>query len=73
MDAWTPFSCDDYRAFCTHRVSAAELHVLNVFVEGGKAVPGTSTYQEPGWLAFDGEKYSFTPKMISLLERDYSK
>jgi hypothetical protein len=70
-DAWIPFSWEDYKAFCTHDVSEKEHHVLNVFVNGGKSVPSTSTDQSSGWLAFDGENYTFTEQMIDMLSQRY--
>lgn len=71
-DEWTPFSWEDYKAFCTHNVSDAELRVLNCFVNGGKSAWNTSTYQDPGWLHFDGKNYSFSEKMIAMLAENYS-
>jgi len=70
-EAWSPFSWEDYKAFCTHRVTESERTVLDVFVNGGKASWNTSTYQQPDWLHFDGEWYSLTGKMIEMLGRDY--
>ena len=66
-DKWTPFSWEDYKAFCTHDVSDSEKDVLNAFVNGGKPVWNTTAYITKGWLAFDGEKYRFTPYMIEML------
>lgn len=71
-ETWTPFSWDDYKKFCTHNVGDSEKGVLNAFVNGGKPVWNTSAYLSDGWLNFDGEKYSFTKKMIDMLYRDYS-
>ena len=72
-DEWTPFSWENYKSFCTHEVDEVERGVLNAFVNGGKPVWNTSAYLSPGWLSFDGEKYSFTDKMIEMLCRDYPK
>lgn len=72
-DKWTPFSWEEYKAFCSHRVSDAEKGVLDAFVNGGKPVTFTSAYLTPGWLAFDGEKYSFTEKMIEMLYDKWGK
>jgi hypothetical protein len=66
-EAWTPFCWEDYKAFCTHRVSEREKGVLDTFVNGGKSVPTTSTYQSSGWLTFDGENYQFSDKLIESL------
>ena len=71
-EAWTPFSWDDYKAFCTHKVTDSEKGVLDAFTNGGKSVWNTSTYQSAGWLDFDGSKYSFTAKMIDMLSEHYS-
>lgn len=71
-EAWTPFSWDEYKAFCTHKVTEEERGVLNAFTNGGKPVWNTSAYLQPGWLDFDGQKYSFTPKMIEMLTTHYS-
>ncbi len=68
---WTPFSWEDYKAFCTHNVTESERGVLNAFVGGGKPVWNTSTQISPGWLEFDGERYSFTPQMIGMLGQQY--
>lgn len=70
-EAWTPFSWEDYKAFCTHNVTESERGILNAFVNGGSFL-NTTTYQSAGWLDFDGEKYSFTRKMIDMLAEHYS-
>lgn len=74
-DNWTPFSWEDYKAFCTHGVSSSEKGVLDTFVIGGQPVWNTSAHITPGWLDFDREtlKYSFTPKMIQMLSDNYTK
>ena len=41
-EAWTPFSWDDYKAFCTHNVSESERGVLDAFTNGGRPVYNTS-------------------------------
>jgi hypothetical protein len=40
-------------------------------VNGGKSVPNTSTYQQAGWMDFDGERYSLTDKTIEMLGSKY--
>lgn len=70
-EKWTPFSWEDYKAFCTHSVSDVEKRVLVAFVNGGKPVWNTSAYLSAGWLDFDGVNYSFTPKMIEMLGKNY--
>jgi len=72
-EAWTPFSWDDYKAFCTHNVTESERGVLNAFVNGGKPVARTTAYLESGWLNFEDEKYSFSDKMIQMLYDRYPK
>lgn len=71
-EAWTPFSWEDYKAFCSHRVTDSEKGVLDAFVKGGKPVSNTSSYLSEGWLDFDGTNYSFTPKMVEMLGEHYS-
>ena len=69
-DKWKPFSWEDYKLFCTHNVTDTEKNVLNAFVNGGKPVWNTSAYLESGWLDLsDDDMYSFTSKMISMLEK----
>ena len=68
---WTPFTWDDYKSFCTHNVRDKEKGVLNSFVNGGKPVWNTTTHIKSGWLSFDGERYSFTDKMIQMLGEKY--
>ncbi|MBP6238826.1 MAG: hypothetical protein KA536_21940 [Saprospiraceae bacterium] len=70
-DKWIPFSWDDYKSFCTHKVTDSEKNVLNAFAKGGKPVWNTSAYLDAGWLDFDGTNYSFTPKMIEMLGEKY--
>lgn len=71
-DDWTPFSWDDYKAFCTHKVTDSEKGVLDAFVNGGKPVWNTSTYLSAGWLDFDGSNYSFTAKMVDMIGERYA-
>lgn len=66
-DEWTPFSWDDYVAFCTHNVTSDEKVVLNAFVNGGKPTMNTSVYLHEGWLSFSNNQYSFTQRMIDIL------
>lgn len=67
---WIPFSWDEYVDFCSHEVSSGEKHILDIFVNGGQA-HRRAYPTEAGWLAFDGEKYSFTPKLIKMLWDEY--
>ena len=69
--AWTPFSWEDYKNFCTHNVWDHEQRVLDAFVNGGKPVRNTSAILTSGWLDFDGTHYSFTEKMITMLHTDF--
>lgn len=69
---WTPFSWEDYKGFCTHRVSEKERGVLKAFVNGGKPVWNSSAYLQSGWLSFEDDKYSFTENMITMLGENYS-
>lgn len=71
-ERWTPFTWEDYKAFCTHKVTSSELGVLNAFVKGGKPVFNTTAHLSPGWLSLEGDKFSFTDKMIEMLEKDWS-
>ncbi len=71
-EQWTPFTWEQYKDFCTHKVSDAERGVLDAFVKGGKPVWNTSAFLQPGWLDFDGANYTFTPKMIEMLYASYS-
>ena len=66
-EMWTPFSWEDYKKFCSHDVTYHEKDVLDAFVNGGKPVLGSSAFLESGWLDFDGERYSFTLKMVAML------
>lgn len=68
-DQWIPFSWQQYQDFCTHRVTLSEKTVLDTFVNGGKPVTRSSTHISSGWLNFDGEYYSFSDKMIKMLEK----
>ncbi len=70
-DNWTPFTWEQYKSFCTHRVTDSEKRVLDVFVNGGKSVPNTSTYQQAGWMEFDGESYALTERTIEMLGSKY--
>lgn len=72
-EQWTPFTWEEYKAFCTHNVTPSERGVLTAFVDGGKSVSNTSTYQESGWLEYNGLQYSFSQKMIEMIERDFCK
>ena len=70
-DGWTSFSWEQYKDFCSHDVTLSEKVVLDVFVNGGKPVANTTAYISPGWLNFDGEKYSFTERMIKMLSETW--
>lgn len=70
---WTPFSWDEYKAFCTHSVTDSEKRVLDAFVNGGKPAWNTSAYLSAGWLSFENDKYAFTEQMIQMLADNYKK
>lgn len=72
-DAWTPFTWDQYKAFCTHSVWASERDILDTFVNGGKPVWNTSAYLQAGWMDFneDAKEYSLTERMIEMLSEKY--
>lgn len=71
-DEWTPFTWEQYKSFCNHRVTDSEKGVLDAFVNGGKPVWNTSCVLEPGWMKFDEKKgYSLTPKMVFMLTEKY--
>ncbi len=63
-EEWSPFSEEDYRKYCTHNVSGAEIGILNALVEGGKPVWNTTAYLQPGYLEVVDEKYVLTDKML---------
>jgi hypothetical protein len=67
-EEWTPFTWEDYKAFCTHNVSYKEQQVLNAFAKGGKPVWNTSAYLTSGWLNYDEEtaQYSLSEKLIKM-------
>jgi hypothetical protein len=71
-EEWTPFTWDEYKSFCTHKVNDSEKGVLKAFVEGGRPVWNTSANISPGWLAIIDKKYHLTDKMIDLLS-EYTK
>lgn len=72
---WTPFTWEQYKAFCTHNVAESERRVLDCFVNGGKPAWNTSAVIDPGWMTFDenGGGYSLTPKMVFMLTEKYSE
>jgi hypothetical protein len=72
---WTPFTWEQYKAFCTHNVTESERRVLNCFVEGGKPSWNTSAVIEPGWMVFDEQAgtYRVTAKMVFMLTEKYSE
>lgn len=72
-DSWQPFTWEQYKAFCSHKVTESERGVLNAFVNGGKPVWNTSASISSGWLAFDGLRYSFTEKMIEMLAENWAE
>jgi len=72
-DEWTPFTWEQYTAFCTHKVGYQEKGILDAFVNGGKPVWNTSAYLQPGWMDFDettGE-YKMTVRMVAMLTEKY--
>lgn len=72
VDKWIPFSWEEYKDFCTHKVTDSEKGVLEAFVKGGKPVWNTSAYLNPGWLDKDSkDRYVFTDKMIEMLYQNY--
>jgi hypothetical protein len=66
--SWQSFSWEQYRRYCTHRVTLAEKWVLDTLVCGGRPTPGSSAYLFPGYLEFDGEKYSVTERFLSVVK-----
>ena len=71
LKEWTPFSWDDYLKFCTHNPTESERGVLDAMVNGGRPVLYTSANLESGWLSFSDKKYSFTKKIIDMLENHF--
>jgi len=70
-EQWTPFTWDDYKAFCSHNVTETERDVLNAFVNGGKPAWNTSCYLEPGWFNFQDGAYSVGERTIEMLQRKF--
>lgn len=69
-EKWTPFSFEDYKRFCKHDVSSAELGVLEALVKGGKPVWNTTTLLDPGYLIKDKEgKYNVTEKFLRVISK----
>lgn len=68
---WTQFTWEQYKAFCTHKVSSSEKQVLDAMVNGGKPVWNTSAYLSSGWLEFDGVNYKVAEKTIEMLFSKY--
>lgn len=65
--SWTSFSWDDYKNFCTHKVSDAERGVLEAMVKGGRPVWNTSTNLAPGYLKKKYDRYAVTQQFINAL------
>lgn len=65
--SWTSFSWDDYKKFCTHRVSDAEHGVLDAMVSGGRPVWNTSANLAPGYLKKSDDRYEVTEQFIDAL------
>ncbi len=65
--SWTSFSWDDYKKFCTHKVSDAELGVLEAMVSGGRPVWNTSASLTPGYLKKSNNRYEVTKQFIDAL------
>lgn len=74
-DAWTGFTWEQYKEFCTHQVTESERGVLDAFVRGDKPVNFTSAYLDSGWLDYEEKTgaYYFTPKMIEMLAENYAE
>ena len=70
-DAWTGFTWEDYKDFCSHTVTIEEKRVLDAFVNGGKPVWNTTADLSPGWLVFHAGRYHFSEKMIDMLAKEY--
>lgn len=65
--AWTPFSFDDYKQYCSHDVSDSEEGVLGAMVNGGRPVWNTSAVLSPGYLQKRDEKYEITEKFLNAI------
>lgn len=66
-EEWTPFSFEDYKKHCTHKVTLSEKGVINALAIGGKPVWDTATILDSGYLAKEGEFYKITDKFINVL------
>lgn len=66
-DSWTSFSWNDYKKFCTHKVTDAEHSVLNAMVRGGRPVWNTSVNLAPGYLKKSNNRYEVTQQFIDAL------
>jgi len=64
---FTPFSWDDYKAFCTHSVGEDEKAVLDSLVDGGCINYRITNNAGGGYLEMKDGKYCFTPKLIHYL------
>lgn len=65
--SWTSFSWDDYKKFCTHRVSDAERRVLDAMVSGERPAWNTSANLAPGYLKKSDDRYEVTKQFIDAL------
>jgi hypothetical protein len=63
----TSFSWDDYKNFCTHKVTDAERGVLEAMVSGGRPVWNTSASLAPGYLKKSNDRYEVTEQFIDAL------
>ncbi len=66
-DQWTPFSYDNYKEHCTHKVSDDEKVVLDAFVNGGKPIWNTKAFLQPEYLKFESGLYFVTQKFLLFL------
>ncbi|MDO8620279.1 MAG: hypothetical protein Q7R64_02940 [bacterium] len=69
-DAWMPFSFEEYKKRCSHRVTSSDEGVLYAFVHGGRPVAGTSTILDRGYLKVDEEgRYYVTVKFLEIISK----
>lgn len=64
---FVPFSWDDYKSFCSHKVGEDERTVLDSFVDGRYINYRISNDAGGGFLEMKEGKYCFTPKLIHYL------
>jgi len=70
---FTPFSWEDYKAFCNHKVSEEEKTILDSFIDGRYINYRISNDAGGGYLDFKDGKYIFTPKLIHYLYSQWPK